>query len=232
MCGRYVPPDVADMERYWNLSHRQSISSIVRRFNVAPTSQVPVIVREADGTLALLDARWGLIPFWWKQDKLPPMTFNARSEEAAQKPMWRDALRSKRCIMPAYGWYEWNEKEQIIAPSGKPANQPYYHYSANSEVIAIASLWSRFDRPDAHSILSCALVTKDAAPSVADIHHRMPVILKPEQFDAWLNPATSANDIQEIIANPREDFEHYAVSAAVNNARNDYPELLNRLRAA
>jgi putative SOS response-associated peptidase YedK len=232
MCGRYVPPEQLDMERFWGLTKVQSLSSLVRRFNVAPTLQVPIIVRDADGSLALLDARWGLVPHWWKQDKAPPMTFNARSEEAAEKPMWRDALRSKRCLMPAYGWYEWNEKEKVTGPSGKPANQPYYHYSPNSEVIAIAGLWSVWNRPDANPMLSCALMTKDACESVANVHHRMPIILKPEQYDAWLDPKTSARDIQAIIADPRSDFEHYRVSVAVNNARNDYPELLDRLEAA
>ncbi len=229
MCGRYVPPEVGDMERYWGLTHRQSVTALVKRFNVAPTSQVPVIFRDPDGSLSLLDARWGLVPFWWSQEKLPPMTFNARSEEAAKKPMWRDALKSKRCIMPAYGWYEWNEKEVVRKVKGRPVYQPYYHYSPNTDVIAIAALWSRFDRSGSDPMLSCALMTKEAAPSVADVHHRMPVILKPEQFDAWLNPTTPASEIQAIIADSRTDFEHYAVTTEVTNARNDYAALLDHL---
>ena len=232
MCGRYVPPAVGDMERFWNLSHRQSISSIVRRFNVAPTSQVPVIIRGQDATLALVDARWGLVPFWWKQEKLPPMTSCARSEEAAQKPMWRTSLKSQRCIMPALGYYEWNQNELVPGPSGKPVKQPYYHYSPNSEILAIACLWATWNRSDAEPMLSSAVVTREAAPSLAAIHDRMPVILKPEQYQAWLDPRTPANDIQEIMRDSRDDIQYYRVSVAVNNARNDYPELLDELRAA
>jgi putative SOS response-associated peptidase YedK len=104
MCGRYVDPDEAALERLWKIDRRNWNPFNPPRFNVAPTLQVPMIVRATDDATELLGARWGMIPHWWKKDTLPPSTFNARSEEAADKPMWRTALLSSRCIMPARGW--------------------------------------------------------------------------------------------------------------------------------
>ncbi|BAN47263.1 SOS response-associated peptidase [Metapseudomonas resinovorans] len=102
MCGRYVTPSDRAIEDFWHIGARNS-GRWIQSFNVAPTTQVPMIRQDAQGELELAAARWGLIPFWWKQDKPPTLSFNARSEEAAQKPMWRQSLRTHRCIMPAHG---------------------------------------------------------------------------------------------------------------------------------
>src|SRR5450631_4205517 len=110
MCGRYVSPDEAAIERFWEINRRSNTDPFRRRFNVAPTTTVPIIRRAEDGAHELCEARWGLIPHWWKQEKPPALTFNARSEEAAVKPTWRNSYRHLRCLMPALGWYEWNER--------------------------------------------------------------------------------------------------------------------------
>jgi putative SOS response-associated peptidase YedK len=230
MCGRYVPPDEAAMERFWRIDSRNWRSWIKEHFNVAPTTQVPIIIRAQDGTTELISARWGLIPSWWKKDTPPSLTFNARSEEAAQKPTWRQSLRTMRCLMPARGWYEWYENEPVRSESGRKVNQPYFLYCPNAEVIAFAGLWSVWERPGAEPVVSCALLSKEAAPSIAAIHHRMPVVLRPEKCETWLNPATSAQEVENLIAGAREGFEGYAVSTKVNNARNDFPELLEKVR--
>jgi len=230
MCGRYVPPDEADMERFWRIDRKNWRAWINPVFNLAPTSQVPILVRAADGALELLGARWGLIPRWWKKATPPSLTFNARSEEARQKPTWREGMRAQRCLMPARGWYEWNESEQVRSETGKVVNQPYYLYSPNSEVIAFAGLWAVWEGPSA-PVVSCALLSREAAPGIAAIHHRMPVVLHPAQYDAWLSPRTPQADVDAMIANARQDFEGYPVSTRVNNARNDFPELLENIRA-
>lgn len=229
MCGRYVDPDEAALERFWKIDRRNWNPFNPPRFNVAPTLQVGVIMRAADGAIELNGARWGLVPPWWKQDKAPGMTFNARSEEAAEKPMWRSSLKSMRCIMPAGGWYEWNESEPAMGPTGKPCNQPYFHYCPG-EIVPIAGLWSVWRRPDANPILSCALITKEAAPSVAHVHHRMPVILKPEHYDAWINPETSPDEVQAIIADARGEFVCHKVSTRVNSAKNEGADLATELK--
>ncbi len=224
MCGRYVSPEQAAIERFWHVGRHNNSNPFQRRFNVAPTTVVPIILR-GDGLqeglpLELIGARWGLIPHWWKKDTLPTLTFNARSEEAAQKPMWRDALRTHRCLMPACGWYEWCESEPVHTAAGRKVNQPYYIRSPRSDVMAIAGLWS-----SAGPVVSCALMTRAAAPCIAAIHHRMPVILKPEHYESWLSPETL--DLKAIIDDAQQDFEGYRVSTQVNNTRNDFPELLN-----
>lgn len=140
MCGRYVPSNEAAIERYWRIDRRNWPGFIKAAFNVAPTTQVPILVQAHDGAIELIGARWGLIPAWWKDDKAPAMTFNARSEEAARKPTWRQSMRSVRCLMPARGWYEWNEKEEVRSESGRTVRQPYFICDPAQEVIAFAGL--------------------------------------------------------------------------------------------
>lgn len=223
MCGRYVTPEIAAMERYWHIGRHNWLPLVLPGFNVAPTTQVPIIIRGADGALEGHAARWGLIPHWWKKPEPPAMTFNARSEEAAEKPTWREALKSRRCLMPVSGWYEW----RVMPGSGR--KQPHFVHALQDEPLAFAGLWSRGRLADAEPILSCALLTKQAAPAIADIHHRMPIVLRPEHFDAWLDPATSADRIRDILADARTDLSGYPVSTAVNSTRNNSPQLLARV---
>ncbi|WP_313117982.1 SOS response-associated peptidase [Ectopseudomonas guguanensis] len=225
MCGRYVSPDDRAIEQYWHIGARNS-GQWIRRYNVAPSTQVPLLRRNPDGQLELDAGRWGLVPHWWNKPALPGLSFNARSEEAASKPMWRQAIRAQRCIMPSLGWYEWNEQQKVRNRAGRQVNQPYYHHAADESPLAIAGLWSSWSTPDGQQLLSCALLTKEAAGPVAAIHHRMPVILAPEQFDLWLSPASSLDQAMAVIAASRQDFEVYPVTTDVGNTRNDYPELL------
>ncbi|MOA08261.1 putative SOS response-associated peptidase YedK [compost metagenome] len=140
--------------------------------------------------------------------------------------MWRQSLRFQRCLMPAMGWYEWNERQQVRSRSGRLVKQPYYHHAVGDEVMAIAGLWSTWTGPEGQDVVSCALLTKEAAPSISYVHHRMPVILHPEQFTLWLNPETKADQVLEAVALCREDFVAYPVSTEVGNTKNDYAELL------
>ena len=133
--------------------------------------------------------------------------------------------------MPARGWYEWNEKELVRSDSGRQVKRPYYICAPNAEAIAFAGLWSIWAGQDGTQVLSCALLSKAAAPGIVHIHDRMPVVLKPEHFDAWLDPITPGPTVQEIIADSRNDFDNYPVSTRVNNTRNDFPELLVPLKA-
>jgi putative SOS response-associated peptidase YedK len=227
MCGRYVSPDDAALERLWRI-HRQNWRLPRAVYNVAPTTIVPIIQVDVEGEYSLEGARWGLVPHWWKQDKLPGMTFNARSEEAAQKPTWRDALKHSRCLMPALGWYEWNENEQVRNAAGKPVNRPYFYHAKNDEVLLIAGLRSLWTAPNGSHILTCSLLSKEASVNLSHIHHRMPVVLSLENSHKWLDAHINADEVQDIVADSRTDFEAFAVDTSVNNTRNDYPELLKR----
>ena len=199
------------------------------RFNVAPTTKVPIVIKADDGVLEVHGARWGLIPHWWKKETLPSLTFNARSEEAAEKPTWRHSLRSMRCLMPARGWYEWNENELLRNDAGRKVKQPYFISLPDSDVIAFAGLWAVWQGQDGAQVLSCALLSKAASPAIVHIHDRMPVVLKQEHFAAWLDPKTSGQDVQESLSDALSDFAGYPVSSKVNNTRNDFPELLEPL---
>lgn len=225
MCGRYVTPNDRAMESYFHLG-RHNWSAGLNRYNVAPTTQVP-IVYSVHGETVGNSARWGLIPTWWKDEVPPSLTFNARSEEAATKPTWRQSMRSARCLMPAKGWYEWNENEPALSLSGRKGRQPYYFHCPGEDVMAIAGLWSLWKSSEGVEVLSCALLTKEAgAANIAKIHHRMPVVLDPSQFDAWLSPEATSTEVTALIANSRTQFNAHPVSTKVNNVRNDSSDLI------
>jgi putative SOS response-associated peptidase YedK len=211
MCGRYVSPDQASIERAWQI-RRSSGLDFPRRFNVQPTTDVPLLLLDS-GELALAAARWGLIPHWWKQEKPPAFTINARLEEAAGKPMWRDPMRRSRCLLPAEGWYEWQE-----VAGGK---QPYYLRRTDGSPFCFAGLVSTWQDQ-----LSCAILTKVAEGSIAEVHDRMPVVLPDEAHAGWLDPALKdATEFARTNARSRE-FTHYAVSKRVNNGRNEGADLI------
>lgn len=233
MCGRYVTPDEAAIERYWALD-RRSGALLGQRFNVAPTARVPILRRADDGAVELTGARWGLIPVWWKKDQPPTLAFNARSEEAAGKPLWRQSYRHQRCLMPARGWYEWRA---AVAGTGgtqgrRPIKQPYFIECPTSPLIAFAGLMARWEAPDGDAVLSCALLTKAAAPSITEIHDRMPVVLPPEAFEAWLDPDLAVEEVGRLVSQAREDFRGYPVSVRVNDPRNDDPSLLEDMSSS
>ena len=145
MCGRYLTPNEQALERVFHVG-RHNWQGLETRYNVAPTSRVPVVLRLGD-ELVGEQARWGLIPAWWNKDSLPTLSFNARSEEAAHKPLWRLSLRTQRCLMPALGWYEWNEHESVPTTRGRRSHEPYYFHHPDEPVLAIAGLWSLWRSP-------------------------------------------------------------------------------------
>lgn len=225
MCGRFALPEEALVAQSitigrWNWHWPEP------RFNVAPTTRVPIVVKAENGLLELNGARWGLIPHWWKKDAPPSLTFNARSEEAAEKPTWRQSMRGQRCLMPARGWYEWSENELVRNDAGRKVKQPYFISTPDSDFMAFAGLWATWQAQDGTQVLSCALLSKAAAPSIVHIHDRMPVVLKQDHFEAWLDPKTNGQTAQEIISDSQTNFLSYPVNTKVNNVRNDFPELL------
>lgn len=203
MCGRYVAPDTAAIERQWRLA-ASGAPLFERRFNVAPAAEIPILRKDKAGRLVLAAARWGLVPHWWKQPQPPRYNHNARLEEAATKPMWRDAMQRWRCIIPAVGWYEWRESDK----------QPYYFTRADGRLAALAGLVSW--REDTG--LTCAVLSAEAAGRPASVHHRMPVALDPEGERIWLG-AGEARPAPDTIA-------FHAVRKLVNSSKAEGPELL------
>jgi len=221
MCGRYVSPDTPAIERAFHVGRTNS-NPFPRRFNVAPTMQVPIIRLGADGKPELAEARWSFVPRWWKQKKPPAHCFNARMEDAADKSMWRYSYANARCLVPAEGWYEWRAVQGTEPITGeiKMVRQPYFIFRPDRGLICFAGLMS-YPSPDAAG-LTCAVITRSAAPSVADVHHRMPAVLSEQLFADWLSPAiTKTEQITSLLSRVDINFEHYPVTPRLNGARTD-----------
>ena len=230
MCGRYASPDKEAIVERWPKIRCGCGSEWTPSHNVAPTAQVPILVQARDGAWELRAVRWGLIPSWWNKNAPPAMTFNARSEDAAQKPTWRDSLLTARCLMPARGWYEWRRNELALDAAGREGPQPYFLFSPGEPVLAFAGIWSAWERPGAAPVRSCALLSRKAAAGISSIHPRMPAVLKPENHARWLDPATPPDMVQAMIADAQWRLEAYPVSTRVNDARNDGPELMDKIQ--
>ena len=178
MCGRYVLPEDEALQAFGPFPGGCCRCAFRPRYNVPPTAQVPIVVSAPAGR-QLRSARWGLVPGWWTKETPPPRTFNARMEDVAYRPIWRDAWRAGRCLLPARGWFEWRAGE-----TARAAKQPFFIACPAAPVFAFAGLWALREAPGAEPAASCAVLTKDAAPGLAFIHPRMPVVLKPEQIAA------------------------------------------------
>ena len=197
MCGRYVTPAKSEIERFWHIGRRNS-NPFGPRYNVSPTSLVPLLSLEPDaGELKLAIARWGLIPFWWKQPKPPGFTFNTRIEEAASKPMWRQAVKTFRCLVPAVGWFEWAEVEVTDSATEeiKKAKQPYFLHLPDNRVLAFAGVMSSWTSPEGEpTMLTCSILTRAAEGPAAQVHDRMPVILPDDAQSAWIDPGQTDSE--------------------------------------
>ena len=203
MCGRYVSPAESEIERFWHIG-RHNYDPFGRLFNVAPTTQIPMLRRDETGGLDLVMARWGLIPFWWKDAKPPRNTFNARSEEAATKPMWRDPASKARCLVPVLGWYEWDEIERVDPTTGevKKAKRPHFIHLPNQRPFAFAGLMSQRTAEVVCRSLLAVILTRDAVGPAAEIHTRMPIALPKDAESTWLDPALT--DAAKAIEIARE----------------------------
>ena len=163
--------------------------------------------------------RWGLIPYWAKDPSIALRTINAMSETAAEKPAFRDAMRFRRCLIPAEAFYEWKR-------SGPKDKQPYSIGMSDDSSFAFAGLWDRWRGPDAKAIETCTILTTKPNPLVADVHERMPVMLRPEDYDSWLDPGVT--DSKRVVDCLRTFdaalMKKYPVSTRVNRPENDDQE--------
>lgn len=192
------------------------------RYNIAPTTQVvavrlvePSKIRQADML------RWGLVPFWSKDPKAGPPMINARADTVRTKPSFRSAFKARRCLMPMSGFYEWST-------IGK-AKQPYHVEMKDRRPFAVAALWESWGKDD-NVVESCALITTDPNPLMAEFHDRMPVIVPPEEYDRWLQ-GTPDEAAELLTSYPAEKMTAVPVSTIVNSVRNDVPECIEPLNA-
>jgi putative SOS response-associated peptidase YedK len=218
MCGRYrLSRRKQLVEEYFDSASDEP--EWTPRYNIAPTQPVPVIRQnptQSRRELSLM--RWGLIPSWSKDMSGAAMMINARSETAATKPAFRDPLTSRRCLIPADAFYEWQR-------SGK-AKQPYCFEVNDGDLFAFAGLWDRWKDPSGQWIKSCSILTTTPNAVTSPVHVRMPVILDPDNYDLWLDPGmTNVGAVSEMLKPfDARKMRSYPVSPRVNHVANDDAE--------
>jgi len=210
MCGRFTQRyswrEIADLYGLTGAAR-----NLQAHYNTAPTDTVNV-VKLAGGATELVPMRWGLVPWWWKKPlKQLPGTFNARAEGVAGKPMFRDAFKRHRCIIPASGYYEW-----ITQPDGK---QPYFISAVDGGVLSFAGLWDRWKDPaTGEPVVSCTIIVTEANELTRPIHDRMPVVLDKADFRPWLSGERGT----ELLRSAADDkLRMWPVSRRVNKTGTD-----------
>jgi len=217
MCGRYTI--IASPEALRALFRYEEQPNFPPRYNVAPTQPI-AIVRLVDGKRHFALVRWGLLPSWVKDPKTFTLLINARGESAAEKPAFRAAMKRRRCLIPADGFYEWQ--------AAGDRKRPFYVRAKSGAPLAFAGLWESWTGPNGEELETAAIVTTRANRTLAPIHERMPVIVPPEGFDLWLDGATVDATTASALIAPAPDnlLEAYEISTAVNRTANDNPKLL------
>ena len=220
MCGRYsLVADIRDLaERFDFDGDRVEFEST---YNVAPTQQVLTVVGRKVRRGGFM--RWGLIPHWARDPGIGSRMINARAETVAEKPSFRTALRRRRCLVLADGFYEWRRTS-----AGK---RPMRITMASGEPFAFAGLWDTWRDPQDETVTSCTIITTEANDLLRSIHDRMPVILQRHQEDLWLDHDIRDSDILREVLTPYNSgvMEAYEVSTLVNSAANNHPEVIARI---
>lgn len=208
MCGRYTlhhtPEEVA--ERF----EVEAINDLLSpRYNIAPSQLVPVIRQINAKEMAA--CKWGLVPYWAKDPAIGNNLINAKAETLAEKPSFKHALAKRRCLIPVDGFYEWQKR-------GKAPSQPIYVRRREGGLFAFAGLWEEWRTPDGSYLQSCTIITVEPNALIAQFHHRMAAILRPEEEALWLNPQQKVADVLPLLR-PYEadDLEAFPVSRAVNS---------------
>lgn len=223
MCSRYSLTSPHEAVRaYFRYRNDEAFPP---RYNIAPTQPVAIVRLGPTGERELALVRWGLVPSWVKEPREFTTLINARAEGVLEKPSFRGAMRHKRCLVPADGFYEWtgpagDKRPHLLrarAKLGETARPP----------LALAGLWEHWQGPEGSEMETMAIVTTTANRTVAPLHDRMPVVLAPETFDIWLDTKTYSAKDAALLLQPAAPtlLEAIAVSKALNNPRNDGPEV-------
>ena len=220
MCGRFSQAQIAELDR--EIANLLEAPPLEPRFNVAPTQDAAVVrERPAGGGRVVQLLRWGLIPRWAKDPAIGNRMINARSETVAEKPAFKTPFLRQRCLVPADGFYEWQQTGG--------AKQPYYIRREDRRPLLLAGLWDRWDGDPEGPVDSFTILTTEPNEVVAPIHNRMPVILPPERYDAWLDPAHRDLAALRALLRPfaAGEMTAYPVSRYVNSPRNEGPECVS-----
>lgn len=216
MCGRFAItlPDDA-MVQLFAATPANDLPP-VPRYNVRPTQPVAAVVSR-EGTRHYGPMRWGFIPRWYKHPTDGPLLFNARAETVAQKPAFTDAARSRRCLIPATGFYEWTKDGDD--------RLPWFIHRADGAPMVMAGVWQVWQGPEGARIATCAVVTCAASGAMAALHDRMPVIVEPQDWALWLGEA--GHGAARLMHPPPDGvLGFHRVGTAVNSSRAEGPDLI------
>jgi len=213
MCGRFLlKTSPAEIAEHFAL---QSVPELEPRYNVAPTQDVPIVRARATGTRELVSARWGLVPFGGPGPGIGPLLINARSETADQKAPFRMCWGHRRCLVPADGFYEWRKLDGLRQP---------YLIDLGGDLFSFAGLWDEWRSEAGEPLLSFTILTTEASPRIAPIHDRMPVLLQPGRYDAWLNPGDGLVSLLRPFTGA--GLRLTPVAPFVNSVKHDGPECI------
>ena len=223
MCGRFTSlfsPEVLN-----NTFGVQAPPDISPRYNIAPTQQVWIIRGSATGGRHLSSARWGLVPHWAKDLSIGNRMINARCETVHEKPAFRQSIHTRRCIVPASGFFEWT-----TTPTGKT---PHYVTMRDGSPLAFAGIWESWKTSEGENIETCAILTTTANCLMAPIHDRMPVILHQTEFELWLERSVNNPlELQRLYQPyPAELLQEWEVSTVVNSPAHETPETIAPIQA-
>lgn len=225
MCGRFSnAASFSDIRVALKIEQLEFFRDWQPTYNVSPTYTAGyeqlIVTRTREGKRAVRLARWWMIPrFWSKSLKALPTSFNARAEDIATRPFWRDAFRSSRCLVPATGWREF---------AGKQGRKQPYHFHLGHRVFAFAGLWSTWIAADGEVVDSFAIVTTKPSPAAAEIHDRMPLVLPEDCYDAWLDPTADAGAVLEAASRATLELplEIFASNPIGNSPGYEGPEVI------
>ena len=226
MCGRYaMSVSAEEIEEIFDIRLPTQVPW-EPSYNVAPTQKAPVVALDAEGECALRLHRWGLVPRWARDPSIGARAINARSDSVADKPMFRSAFTSRRCLVPATGFYEWRKAAE--------AKVPMFIHPVRATIFVFAGLWEAWTPPDGGAALrTFTILTGDPNELLASMHDRMPVILPPAAWKTWLDRETSADALRELLAaHPSVPMRAHAVSTLVNSPSHDGPELIEPVRVS
>lgn len=211
MCGRFALEATSEkLRHHFNIKQKITLRP---RYNIAPSQSV-VIIRAGTNGNELSTVRWGLIPHWSKDEKIGFKLINARAETVQEKPSFREAFKSRRCLIPATGFYEWKHE------GGQ--KQPYFIRMMNGGLFGMAGLWESWHSPEGRTIESCSIITTEPNTIVAPIHNRMPVIIPKQSSGVWLSLKGNSQSLQEYLKpfSPLK-MTAYPVSSMVNSSKNE-----------
>lgn len=222
MCGRFsLIVDASVLADVFDVDPPRALTP---RYNIAPTQMVP-IVRAADSDRReLAEARWGLVPSWAKDPKMGARMINARGETVTEKPSFRAAVKTRRCLVPASGFFEWAKHKE-------GSKVPHFIHYTDGRVFAFAGLWERWTKGGGEPLETFTIITTQPNEVVAPLHDRMPVILASDHFGEWLQPSPIAPDrLRRLLSPcPGAGMEAYPVSTRVNSPAHDDPSCVTRL---